>query len=138
MTSGPGTAEGAAGRAGGRPLRIWVGGLSHETNSYCPGMTSLDDFTVFGGELLVPLARSLPTYLGGMVVAEEDLGATVIGGYFAYGTRSGMITAETYQTLKHLFIASGQAAAPVDGVALELDVAMEALGPRCTWSETLT
>jgi len=100
-------------------LRIAIGGIAHETNSYAAVPTTLGDFEVRRGEQ-IRLAAGTRTYEGGMVDAAAELGAEVIGTLLAEALPGGVIAAEAYRSLRRELLALVAAALPVDAVVLVL------------------
>ena len=107
-------------------LRIVLGGLSHETNTYavgCFGLTKLEDFAISRGDQIVERHRGTRTFIGGMLDAAEALGATVVPTTYAITQPSGTIAREAFEALRDEILAGigdALAAGPVDAVALDL------------------
>jgi microcystin degradation protein MlrC len=101
-------------------LRVAIGGISHETNTYCKELTGLADFHVRRGEEIIAEERGVRSYLGGMIAAVEDLGAESVPTLAAGATPSGLIAAEAYTALLDELLARIRAALPLDAVALAL------------------
>ncbi|HEY8545328.1 MAG TPA: M81 family metallopeptidase [Acidimicrobiales bacterium] len=103
-------------------MRIALGGLSHETNTYADavtGPTGLDRFVVRRGDHLLT-ARGTATFVGGFIEACEAIGAQPVPTLWAWANPSGTITADAYATLRDELLDRLAAALPVDAVALEL------------------
>lgn len=101
-------------------IRVALGGISHETNTYCRGTTGLDEFRVWRGEEIVANARGVRSYVGGMIDAAGGLGATLIPVLDAAATPSGTIAASAYETLSSEMLEGIKAVLPIDAVALAL------------------
>lgn len=104
-------------------LRVAVGGLGHETNTYADaslGRTTLDSFLVARGERVAEVGRGRRSYLGGMFAAADELGIEAVPTVWAYAQPSGTIEASAYRTLRDELVRSIAAAAPVAGVCLEM------------------
>jgi microcystin degradation protein MlrC len=103
-------------------VRIALGGISHETNTYADevsGPTGLDQFAVRRGERLLQ-ARGTETFVGGFLDACEALGAEVVPTLWAWAGPSGTVSAAAYAALRTELLDRLAAALPVDAVALEL------------------
>jgi microcystin degradation protein MlrC len=101
-------------------FRIAIGGISHETNTYCKEVTSLADFHIWRGEEIIARHRGVRSYLGGMIAAAEEQRAELVPTLAAEATPSGLIAAEAYTTMLDELLARIGAALPVDAVALAL------------------
>jgi microcystin degradation protein MlrC len=101
-------------------FRVAIGGISHETNTYCKENTGLGDFRIWRGEEIVARHRGVRSYLGGMIAAAEELGAELVPTLSAEATPSGLIAAEAYAVMRDELLARIGAILPVDAVALAL------------------
>src|SRR5690242_16043964 len=119
-------------------IRVAVLNFVHETVTFLPNDTTLDDFLYDGsparGEAL--LAWEPRSYMGGFVkVAREHEGVELVGIesplWPRTGTGSGWITTEAYETFLGKMIAELKTQGPFDGVYLSLHGAMGVRGvPR--------
>jgi microcystin degradation protein MlrC len=118
-----------------RPIRIAVLNFAHETVTFLPNDTTLDDFIYKGspakGEAL--LSWEPRSYMGGFVqVAREHEGVELVGIesplWPKTGTGSGWITTEAYEHFLGRQIAELRAGGPWDGVYLALHGAMGVRG----------
>ena len=103
-------------------LRIALGGISHETNTYADsvsGPTGLDRFVVRRGDRMLK-ARGTATFMGGFLDACDEIGAEPVPTLWAYANPSGTVTAAAYAALRDELLERLAAALPVDAVALEL------------------
>lgn len=98
-------------------LRIAVGGVSHETNTFSALPTRLGDFAIHrGAELLQALGvPALP-------------GVEFVPTLWGRAMPGGMVERDAYEQLKGELLAILRTALPVDGVYLALHGAMEAAG----------
>lgn len=112
-------------------IRIAVLHFSHETVTFLPNETTLDDFIYPGsparGEAL--LRYDAKSYMGGFVkVAREFAGVELVGIesplWPKTGTGSGWVTEQAYETFVGKMIAELQAEGPFDGVYLCVHGAM--------------
>jgi microcystin degradation protein MlrC len=121
-----------------QPVRIAVLNFAHETVTFLPNDTTLDDFVYDGsparGEAL--LAWEPRSYMGGFVkVAREHEGVELVGIesplWPKTGTGSGWITTEAYEHFMGRIVAELKAGGKWDGVYLALHGAMGVRGvPR--------
>jgi microcystin degradation protein MlrC len=120
------------------PIRIAVLHFSHETVTFLPNDTTLDDFVYPGsparGEAL--LASGPRSYMGGFVqVAREYDGVDLVGIesplWPRTGSGSGWVTQDAFETFVGRMIAQLAADGPFDGVYLCVHGAMAVRGiPR--------
>jgi microcystin degradation protein MlrC len=104
-------------------MRIAIGGVVHETNTFSTVKTDKDLFELFewhSGESILDYHRGVRTYLGGMIDRAEALGIEVLPTFSAYATPSGTITRETYEAMKIELMGGLQAAGEVDAICLSL------------------
>src|SRR5215510_7019579 len=116
-------------------IRVAVLNFAHETVTFLPNDTTLDDFVYDGsparGEAL--LAWEPRSYMGGFVkVAREHAGVELVGIesplWPKTGTGSGWITNEAYETFLGKMLAALKAEGAFDGVYLCLHGAMAVRG----------
>ena len=104
-------------------MRIAIGGISHETNTYadaCFGPTTLDDFSVARGDEIIKRNAGTRTFVGGMLAGAAQLGAEVVPTFCSIAQPSGTIARDAYDAMKTELLDRMRAALPVDAVALEL------------------
>ncbi|MDJ0388014.1 M81 family metallopeptidase [Roseomonas sp. E05] len=121
-----------------QPIRIAVLKFSHETVTFLPYDTTVEDFTYEGsparGEAL--LAAEPKSYIGGFVkVAREFAGVELVGIESPLDSRrgsgSGWITTEAFERFTGRMVEELKAQGPFDGVYLSLHGAMGVRGvPR--------
>jgi microcystin degradation protein MlrC len=117
-------------------MRIAVASFSHETCTFCPKPTTVEDFEVGGvlyGRDVLESARGIPNYINGFIkAAEEKPGVDLVGILSASRSRGGSsgswLTKECFDKYS-MGIADGlRKAGKVDGVLLALHGAMAATG----------
>lgn len=115
-----------------KPLRLFLGGLVHETSSFSPLPTSAQSFRE--GVLIhrsdpQALARIVaqPT-LTGVIAAAAAQGDTLLPGLYAEAQPSGPLSRGDYASLRDELLADLRASLPVDAVLLVLHGAMLAEG----------
>src|SRR4051812_39752516 len=97
-------------------LRIAVGGISQETNTFSPLWTELEDFTVLRGDALLHDTLDLSA-----VPAD----VTLLPVLSASAQPGGLVRKTAYLQFKQAILDGIAALLPVDGIYLELHGAME-------------
>jgi len=115
-----------------QPKRVYVAGLSHETNSFSPLPTSLRNFEQdIGYRPGDPAGREralgFPGYGDAIAVAHER-GDIVVEGPCFWTQPSGPMTRALYENLRDEVLAGLKAAGPIDMAVLNLHGAMVAQG----------
>lgn len=104
-------------------MRIAVGQLSHETNTFSNVPTTEDVFKSWewaAGNELIRKNKEVKDYVGGMIAQSEELGIELIPTFSAAALPSGMIPFETYQSIKNNFLSNFPQKGEYDGVCLAL------------------
>lgn len=110
------------------PLRVFVGSLSHETNSFSPLPTSLRAFEAdllhrAGDPVTLAQAMAFPAY-GDAIEAGRARGHEIIAGLCAWTQPSGPLPGPVYERLRDELLADLSAGGAVDLVILVLHGAM--------------
>ena len=119
-----------------RPLRVFVGSLSHETNSFSPLPATLRAFTADilhrqGDDSTLAKAMTFPAY-GDAVELGRARGHEVVAGLCAWTQPSGPLGRDAYEQLRAELLDGLAAAGPVDMIIMVLHGAMMADGyPDC-------
>ena len=100
-------------------MRIALAGLSHETNTYCQGLTTSSDFHALRGRSMLN-ARGQETDVGGAVGACAELGAAAVPIVFAQAQPSGTIARETFEAFADEIVDGLSMAGELDAVVLLL------------------
>ena len=114
-------------------MRIAIGGISHETNTFSTIATDLALFErrgVHGPDDLVDAFAGTKTILGGFLDAAAAEGFDAVPAILAEAAPSGTVTAEALDHLAEQLVAGLRAAGPLDGILLELHGAMVAQNAR--------
>jgi microcystin degradation protein MlrC len=110
------------------PVRVVVGGIMHESNTFASVRTGLAGFRIDRGpELIARWAgthHEMAGFLEGAALARWDLIPTVMAG----ATPAGPVTAEAFETVLGELTAAIRAADAVDGMLLAVHGAMVADG----------
>ncbi len=104
-------------------MRVAVGGIWHETNTFAPARTALADFEVHEGEALRKAFQGTKTPLGGYLDAARTGGFEILPCLFASATPAGTVGRDVYEGLAARFLEGLQAARP-EAVLLDLHGAM--------------
>ena len=108
-------------------MKIAVASFSHETCTFCPRPTTVDDFEAGGvhhGEDVMESKRGIPSYINGFIkAAEEEEDVELVGILAASSSRGGSsgswLTEECFDKYS-LGIADGlRAAGEVDGMSIQ-------------------
>ena len=100
-------------------MRIAIGGIVHETNTYCQGFTPYGDFYTYRGEEMLR-TRGQQSDLGGAVDACERLGVEIVPTLYASTQPCGTIERDAYEAFKAEILQRLADAGPVDGCVLLL------------------
>jgi len=100
-------------------MRIAIGGISHESNTFNPLYTGIDSFKIMEGRNLLrdEAARFL-----------TDIGIDVVPTIHASAFPSGVVEKETYLKLKEELLSRFEEGGKIDGVCLILHGALEVEG----------
>jgi microcystin degradation protein MlrC len=107
-------------------MRIAVGGLMHETNTFAKDSTTLDDFKTYRfavGPQLLSYAHT-GTELGGFLAGCEELGWEIVPTLFAVAMPAGRVDHAVFEALVDQVADAVLSAPRVDGVLLALHGAM--------------
>jgi hypothetical protein len=102
-------------------MRIAIGGIVHETNTYAVesfGMTGLDDFDVRRGDGVLRF-EGTRTFTGGMIAAGREGGHDLVPVLHAFAQPSGTIEAGVYRMLADELVAGIRDVLPVDAVVID-------------------
>src|SRR5690625_1584835 len=108
-----------------KPIQIGAGGIYHETNSFAPGKTVLENFKttwIDDGKEFISRYDKTKTSMGGAIDAAKSEGVELIPGLYTDTTPSGMVTGDAIEILINSLIYSIPKS--VDGIILFLHGAM--------------
>jgi microcystin degradation protein MlrC len=108
-------------------MRIAVGCIGHETNTFSPVATTIDNFkkgSYHRGDEIITAFRGTRTITGGFLDVAEQLNLQPVPLLWSFATPSGMVEQAAYQTLKTEFLTLLQNVGELDGVLLDLHGAM--------------
>jgi microcystin degradation protein MlrC len=112
-------------------VRIAIGGILHETNTFADGVTELDAFETPGafpgllkGQEVLTTLRGSGICVGGYIAAAEQLNMELVPLIWTFAQPSGTVRHAAYEYLRELLLESLRQALPVNGVLLDLHGAM--------------
>ena len=117
-------------------MRIAVASFSHETCTFCPKPTTVEDFEAGGilyGPDVIEGSRGIPSYINGFIRAAEAHREVELVGILAAsrsrgGSSGSWLTRECFDKYSKEIAEGLRAAGKVDGVLLALHGAMAATG----------
>jgi microcystin degradation protein MlrC len=112
-------------------IRIAIGYLIHETNSFSPLSTTLEDFReniVHEGSEMLEYFAGTSTSIGGFIDFANLQGIKLLPTLAAKAVPSGMVDKEAYEHFKARILDGLESFGRVDGVLLELHGSMVAVG----------
>ena len=112
-------------------MKIAIGEVMHETNTFRPGITDIAAFQALQwehGEDIRQRHSGVRDSLGGMLAGGARLGVELVPTFAATAEPSATIGRETFETLQHELLTALALAGPVDGVCLSLHGAGSAEG----------
>lgn len=105
------------------PIRLAVGGILHETNTYAAefsGLTPLSAFERYHGEDIALAFAGSNHPVGGFIDGARKHGATLVHTFMGQATPSGTIEAAAYANMKQAILDGIRRALPLDGILLAL------------------
>ncbi len=108
-------------------MRIAVGCIGHETNTFSPVTTTIDNFkkgSYHRGDEIIAAFRGTRTITGGFLDIAAQLNLQPVPLLWTFATPSGMVAHAAYETLKSEFLALLQNVGELDGILLDLHGAM--------------
>ncbi|MFS0603825.1 M81 family metallopeptidase [Peribacillus frigoritolerans] len=104
-------------------MRIAIGQLVHETNTFSNVKTTIDLFKLWEwdhGDVILQKHCGVKNYLGGMIDRGNELGIKIIPTFSAWANPSGIITKETYRTAKQELISAIEGSGDLDAICIFL------------------
>lgn len=106
-------------------MRIAVGSLSHESNSFNPKLMTLKDFNpVYGNDVIKKLDEGGQNPLQGIRKVVSSYGAEIIPTIFARAIPGGLVSRAAYEEMKQGFLYEVRQAGQLDGICLHLHGSM--------------
>lgn len=112
-------------------MRIAIGEVMHETNTFRPGITEIDAFKALQwehGKEIRQRHTGVRDSLGGMLAGGARLGVEIVPTFAATAEPSATIGRAAFETLRQELLTGLAAAGPVDAVCLSLHGAGSAEG----------
>jgi microcystin degradation protein MlrC len=107
-------------------LRVAIGRISHETNTFSAVKTRLEDYNPRYGREIFDVYEGTRTELGGFIKVLRGMGAEIVPTIAASATPSGPIDREDFELMVEKILDGIREAGGVDGVLLSLHGAMVA------------
>jgi microcystin degradation protein MlrC len=107
--------------------RVLIAQFMHETNTFSKLKTTLDDYRrrwLVEGEAMVGRFKGTRNEVGGYIDAAAQYGWQPVFGVAANATPSGMLTRETWKTIRDKILDAAKNAGKLDAVCLSLHGAM--------------
>lgn len=104
-------------------MRIAIGGIFHETNTFSNVPTTVDFFQLYEweyGEEIIRMHTGVRDYLGGMIAKGNEKGVTILPTFSARANPAGLITREAYERMKNDLLEGIEKAGKIDGICLAL------------------
>ena len=120
-------------------MRVAVGGILTETNTFATAKTGYADFTrkrapgMVAGAAMLKQFRNVHAPVGGFIKEAEIAGLELIPLIWTFAQPGGKVRHAVYTRLRNRFLAGLKKALPVDGVLLDLHGAM--VTDRCEDTE---
>jgi microcystin degradation protein MlrC len=115
-------------------MRILVGGMNHESNSFNPIVTGEDDFVVFRGNEILNKGM-LPGYSStGIIQTLREAGVDIVPAVLCRAVPNGIVSAIFYNKVKAEFLDRAKEAlkaGPIDGICLALHGSMKVQNLGC-------
>lgn len=115
----------------GRRPRVAIGAILHESSTFAPVLTDLEDFRKnywAEGPGMIEALRGSLVEMAGAIAALERMGAEPVPTFASHGGCGGVVRRSCYETLKATLLARLAEAGPVDGIYLATHGAMLAEG----------
>jgi microcystin degradation protein MlrC len=115
-------------------MRILVGGMNHESNTFNPIVTGGEDFSVLYGPDLLVQSASARHSCAGIVKTLEEVDCSLVPALLARAVPNGVVSSSFYQRIKSEFLdllAEALAQGPIDGVCLALHGSMKVENLGC-------
>lgn len=104
-------------------MKIIIGSIAHETNTFSNVKTDEESFRLWGwelGEEIVTKNRQVRNFIGGMIDHAEALNIELIPTFSTFAYPAGTITADAYELLKKELISGIKKAEGYDAIVLSL------------------
>jgi microcystin degradation protein MlrC len=105
-------------------MRVAIGGIMHESNTFAPATTPLEAFGVRRGEEIIAAHRDTFHEMAGFIHGGAECGFELVPTLLAGATPAGTVAADAFEALVGELVERLREAAPLDGVLLALHGAM--------------
>ncbi|CAN5695649.1 M81 family metallopeptidase [soil metagenome] len=101
-------------------MRIALGGVIHETNTFCKGLTPASDFRQLAGQEIIEAHSGVRSYQGGVIEAAGRHGYDLVPIFVANATPSATIARDAYESLRDRLLDGIRNDGPFDAICLTL------------------
>ena len=109
-------------------MRIYVGGISTETNTFSPVLMDIAQFKkgfYFLGKEVEQVKSTTKETQGTLAYLETQEDVEIIPGFVAHGVTAGPVKEDDFRAMQELLLQTLRDAMPVDGVVLNMHGAMQ-------------
>lgn len=99
-------------------MRFLVGGIFHESNTFCPQKTTIENFALVRGEEMISEFKGSSSFIGGVIDAAEELGVQLYPAIYAAAYPYGTVEEETFDLLLDELLKRIDGAGEIDGMVL--------------------
>ena len=99
-------------------MRLLVGGVFHESNTFCPQKTTIENFALVRGEEMISEFKGSSSFIRGVIDAAEELGVQLYPAIYAAAYPYGTVEEETFNLLLDELLNRIDEAGEIDGVVL--------------------
>ncbi len=107
-------------------MKFALGGISHESNTFCPEKTTLRHFKLAIADEIVSENKGTHWFFGGVIDTAEELGVMLVPTLSANASPYGLVERKTFNFLSETLYERLENAGKVDGVMLILHGGMVA------------
>lgn len=105
-------------------MRVGIGGILHESNTFCPSHTPLEAFEIEREDLLLKTWSGAHHEVSGFIEGASKYGYEIYPTIMAQAVPSGRVTADAFESLCSETVRLLASSKPLDGVLLALHGAM--------------
>lgn len=119
-------------------MRLAVGCMMHESNTFAEKTTSIEEFDAHWGEDVFLKCDGARHPFSGIVETLRASGAELVPTFYGRAMISGAVQAEAYSTMKQAILERIESAGPLDGICLALHGSMYVEGEDDPEGDLLT
>jgi microcystin degradation protein MlrC len=107
-------------------VRLIIGGMWHETNTFARDKTRFEDFHVLTGDSIIEKMANTRTEIGGMIQKADEIGIELVPTFHAKCIPSGTVTRDAFEEISLRLLERIDKETHFDGILLRLHGAMVA------------